>query len=184
MKGFLILIYFLGKSLLMKERTFRAKKLGRDVTFMSLGSCDVFGIPSKFALVYDLITKREMRNFGIDFMNANDLVKSCRNNVLHEKEDDNRQFVMDNVGKALRGEMSSAEFVQNLKQRGIDIGNAIEFYHEHKNNPLRSLLENVYDKLVEYCKLNNQRDINIDEFPVLMNYKSKFIFSSIFMQYQ
>ena len=164
-----------GKSLLIKERTFRAKKHGRDVVFMSMGSCDVFGIPSKFSLVYDLITKREMNSLGIQFMNAKDLLKLCGKKAGIGKRDDNRQLVMDTVEEGLYGKITYSEFSRILRQHGIDIGNAIEFYHESKNSSINTLLETVYDLLIAYCKENNQQDINIDEFPILLNYTSMLV---------
>lgn len=158
----------------MKERTIRAKNQGRNVTFMSLGSCDVFGLPTKFSMVYDLITKREMRNLGIKFLNSIDLLNLCgKNEAYEDKGEDIRKFVIDIVGKAIEGKVPYDEFAGSLQQRGIDIGNAVEYYHQSKKNLLLSMLENVYNLLIEYCKRNNQEDINIDEFPVLLNYNSK-----------
>ena len=160
-----------GKSLLMKERSIRAKNQGRNVTFMSLGSCDVFGSPFELSMVYDLITKREMKQFGIKFLNSIDLLNLCGSKETYEDTgDDIRKFVVDIVGKVIEGKISGGEFEKGLRQHGIDIGNAIEYYHESKKNLLLSMLENVYNLLIEYCKRNNQEDINIDEFPVLLNY--------------
>ena len=60
-----ILFKILGKSLVTKERVIRAKNQRRDVTLVSLGSCTSFGFPMDFSLIYDIMTRSEMKKLGI-----------------------------------------------------------------------------------------------------------------------
>ena len=64
-----------GKTLILKERAIRSKKKNRDVVLLSLGSTNCFGEPLKTPLVYDVLSKHEMKNHQIDFYNATDLNK-------------------------------------------------------------------------------------------------------------
>ena len=175
----IIHLCILGKTLILKERAIRSKKQNRDVVLLSLGSSDSFGIPLKTPLVYDIITKREMKKHKIDFHNAVEISKMCKHKTFNPVEGDNRQFVMDTVGKCVRGEITSLQMYKILDEAGMDMENAIAYYSENMNKNAKPQNLDVYIALIEFVKKNRGKDIFIDELPILMNLKSKTIFSLI-----
>ena len=159
--------------MILKERAIRAKAMNRDVVVIGLGSCDGFGKLLKVPLVYDLVTKREMGKNGITFHNAVELGQMFHGVTYNLAEGDNRQLVMDMVGKIPRGEITYPQMYEILDGAGIDRNNAVAYYNANKNKNAGPFTIDVYDGLIEYVKRNRQKDIFVDEFPVLMNSKSK-----------
>ena len=161
----------------MKERAIRSKKKNRDVVFLSLGSSDPFGIPLKTPLVYDVVTKREMKKHKIDFHNAIELGKFFQHRTFSRVKGDNKQFVMDTVTKTFKEEITYPQMEKIFDQAGIDRVNAIAYFNQNKSKNAKPLTLDVYIALIEFVKNNRGKDIFVDELPILMNPKSKIIFS-------
>ena len=163
--------------MILKERAIRSKNHNRDVVLISLGSCDAFGIPSKTPLVYDVLTKREMKKHKIEFHNSVDLKKMFRNKTFVQVKGENKQLVMETIRKEVRGEITYIQRDEVLDDAGIDRVNAIAYYNEKRFEPNQSKKAqqiDVYEALIHFVKKNRGRDILIDEMPILMNPKCKF----------
>ena len=185
-----IIFVILGKSLVLKERAIRAKNLKRDVLFISLGSCNQFGQPFELSIIYDVITAREMNCHNIQFKNAIDLNSFGRDNAsfltrvfrtlfqgTSSSETDNTQFAYETVRKGVNKEISHSKRNEILRNRNIDVNNAIEFYNSQRLKPTQKLqTKDVYDLLLFFIKANPDYDIYIDEMPVLLSRKSKLDF--------
>ena len=88
-------------------------------------------------------------------------------------EGDNRQLAMDMVRKAARRKITYPQMTKIFDDAGIDSINAIYYYNENSNKNGQTLTINVYHGLIEFVKKNREKDIFVDEFPILMNPKSK-----------
>ena len=174
---------FSGKTLILKERAIRSKKKNRDVVLLSLGSSNWFGEPLKTPLVYDVLSKGEMKNHQIDFYNAVDLGKMVQHKPFAPVKEDNRQFVMETCRKCARGEMTYPQMNKILDEAGIDIDNATAYYNENRKSNAQRHQIDVYDALIDFVKNNRGKDISVDEVPILMNPKSKIIFLFILKSY-
>ena len=162
--------------MILKERAIRAKKQKRDVVVLSLGSCDAFGTPLKYPLVYDIFTKREMQNLGISFYNAVELGRQPQDGKYCSVEKDNRQFVLETCRKVTTGDLTYPEMYTIFNELGIDIPNAGAYFNENKNNPnSQTQRMDVYIALIEFVKKNKWKDILVDEVPILMSPISKII---------
>ena len=179
------MISFSGKSLVMKERAYRAKIKNRDVVFISLASSDRFGQPLKYCGVYDLMTRREMNAQSIIFKTAQDLSNFVRDekssqsttstiNPLESAQiKDNRKFVME----VFRKRKYDTEAYDILTNKNIDYVNAATFYNEQNKSSSTStnkFQDDVYHSLKEFIKAYRDHDIYIDELLVLLSIISKF----------
>ena len=77
-----------------------------------MGSSTTLGIPFEHSLVYDVITREEMKSHNIPFQNVLDLKNLYQSAAsTSPTKDDNRQFVMETTRKVLKGELSFDEFI-------------------------------------------------------------------------
>ena len=159
----------------MKSRIIKAKEKNRNVCLVSLGSSTSLGIPFEHSLVYDVITREEMKSHNIPFKNVLDLKNLYQHASSVPTQDDNRHFVMETVRKVARRELSYAEMHSLLDARDIDKTNAINFFNENRNQQLQQQ-NDVYDLLKSFIRNNPHLDVFVDEFPILWNPKSKFSF--------
>ena len=168
---------FLGKTLILKERVIRSKKKNREVVLLSLGSCDAFGIPLKTPLVYDILTNREMKKHKVEFYTSIELGRTFQNKTLVPVRGDNKQFVMETIRKRARGEITVHQRNEIFDDAGIDQVNAVAYYNENKSKQLNTESQriDVYEALIHFVKKNRGKDILIDELPILMNPKCKFL---------
>ena len=188
---FIISSLISGKTLILKERVIRSKMKNRDVVLLSLGSSNFFGVPLKTPLVYDVLSKREMKNHQIDFYNATDLCnatyleKMVQHKSIAPVKGDNRQFVMETCGKCVRGEITYQQAYKIFDDAGIDRANAGAYYNENRSSNAQRHQVDVYDALIDFVKKkkNRGKDISVDEVPILMNPKSKIIFLFILKSY-
>ena len=140
-----------------------------------MGSSTTLGIPFEHSLVYDVLSREEMKSHNIPFKNVLDLKNLYQHAASTPTKDDNRQFVMETVEKVARGEMSYNEMYRLLDAKDIDVTNAVNFFNENRNKPPQQ--ENdVYDLLKSFIKNNPHLDVFVDECPILWNPKSKFSF--------
>ena len=164
---------FSGKSLLLKERAIRSKNKNRNVIVISLGSCNLFGTPYNLSSVYDIITKEEMKRHGIVFKGAADLAILDQCDTSEHTKEDNRQYVL---RKGADKHLTTMDLIAIFKRHGINYSNACSFLTENRKSASQHQQEkDVYDNLKYFVKTNNQHDIYIDEFPVLISKTSKLI---------
>ena len=147
----------------------------RDIVLLSLGSSDCFGTPLKTPIVFDVLTKREMKKHNIDFYNARDLTKMVQHKRFAPVKDDNRQFVMKTVHKLGR-EITYPQMITIFDEAGIDEINAVAYYKESQDREALRQQIDVYDALLDFVRNNRGKDISVDELPILMNPESKIIF--------
>ena len=140
-----------------------------------MGSSTTLGIPFEHSLVYDVLSREEMKSHNIPFKNVLDLKNLYQHASSVPTQEDNRHFVMETVRKVARQELSYAEMHSLLDARDIDKTNAVNFYNENRNKPLQQ--ENdVYDLLKSFIKNNPHLDVFVDECPILWNPKSTLSF--------
>ena len=129
----------------------------------------------KTPMVYDVLTKHEMKSHQIDFYNATDLNKMVQHQSFAPDKEDNRPFVMETVRKVARREITYDQMGKIFDDAGIDAANAIAYYNENRNSNAQRHQIDVYDALIDFVKKNRGKDISVDELPILMNPKSKII---------
>ena len=83
---------------------------------------------------------------------------------------------MDIFGKYEKGEITLMQRYEILNVVDIDQSNATAYYFAKRKSKTQIQQIDVYQSLVEFVKKNRAKDILIDEFPILMNPKSKLIF--------
>lgn len=178
--------YFSGKSLVLKERAIRAKKLSPAVIFISLGSCTPFGHPYEIPIIYDVITGREMISHQITFKHVIHLMQENTNSGNDESQvgggtspaenENNLQFAFETVQKVAKKEISHPEMGKILDNHNIDRENAIQFYNSQRNKRTQEHHNmDVYGLLLACVKRNPHLSYYVDELPILLSHKSKLI---------
>ena len=122
---------------MLKSRIIKAKDKGRRVEMVSMGSSTTLGIPIEHSLVYDVLTRDEMKSHNIPFKNVLDLKHLYQGVASAPKKYDNRHFAMKTGSKVARGELSYAEMYSVLDAKDIDRTNAVNFFNENRNKPLQ-----------------------------------------------
>ena len=88
----------------------------------------------------------------------------------------NLNFAYEIIEKLATNEISDAECRRILENHNINYGNSCEYYNSQrlKGNPEKKE-ENVYELLLSYIEHHRNQDYYIDEMPILLSSKSKFV---------
>ena len=171
---------------MVKEKTFLIKESGRPVIFISLGSCDALGLPYELPIIFDVITKREMKAHEIQFLSVVDLVQhqKKRNKEKTSNVDgrsssstkSNLEFAYNETLKRLRGETTLEQRQKIFLNHNVNENNGADFYNSQRNKKIMTFDgKDVYELASDYINDYPSNTYVFDETPVLMNKTSKSI---------
>ena len=153
---------------------------------ISFASTDVYGNPYDVPCVYDVLSEREMKHNQIVFINAKQLQsnhiessKTMKNGSSYEPStsgDDNMRFVYETIKRRVAGQIRNQDMMKIFFNHGIEYSNGVEYYNSQalKGSPSPNSFD-VYKMMISHIRRNPDCDYFIDEFPILINRKCKFL---------
>ena len=162
------------------------------VYYVILTSCDKFGRPEFPVSFFDSVTKRSFKKYDIKVLTVHDLVVHFkkdhpnwdgktdifpRSSVTdHEKNQQLLKVFDDCFKKYIEDKMKfSFEFIDKMKQNGINSQNAFQEMDRRAPNPNKEMtLLDVYILLFSFIKKHRKDHIFVDELPILHSKYCKF----------
>ena len=173
-----------------------AQGITQDVYFIPLTSCNERGRPVDPTALFDLFSKNQMLKHNVIVMTVQDLYKEYKksNKVRDDltdffptsvnslKDQKLKKLFEDASVKVISGKMGPDEFMQIMKNNGINVGNALSELQNRKVNPTNAEYKiDVYNLLYWFVTQKSRTKqpfhLFVDEFPLLQSTSSKLLFS-------
>ena len=143
-----------GKSTLLKQKAIDSASQGKRVYYISLTSATKGGSVRKTRGIFDLLTKREMRQKGVTMMNAQDLEKAFQKRLERQQ--------LDTFIEAIK------TLFQSMDDRNTNLNSIVEeeypsnITYKHEN----FMKIDIYKYLISFLEEHRSDVIMVDEFPL------------------